>query len=296
MCGDRRVKHHAAVRALRRTLTVLCGVLLLMVVFAGWGYYSARADPIVRRATISLPHWPTGKPPITVALLSDIHIGSPATDAARLARVVDQINALHPDLVLIAGDFIAGHEVAAGRRYAAQLTRPLAKLHARLGTVAVLGNHDHWTSPEAVRTALQAAGIRVLANEAVERGPVAVVGIDDGYTGHADVGTSLAAANSLSGARIVLSHTPDTAKGLPPGSAALVLAGHTHCGQAMIPLIGPAVINSPRLHRPLYEPRYRCGIIRDPGRIVVVTGGIGASLPLRYSAPPDIWLMIIGPS
>ena len=282
-------------KAVRRALAALCGLVMLIVLLAGWGYRSARADPLVRRATITLPHWQRGKPPITVALLSDIHIGSPATDVARLERVVRQIDALHPDLVLIAGDFVAGHDVAAGQRYAALLTRPLATMHARLGTVAVLGNHDHWTSPQAVRTALEAAGVTVLANDAIERGPLSVVGIDDGFTGHADIRASMAAANSLPGARIILTHTPDTAATLPPGSAALVLAGHTHCGQAVLPLIGPVVINSPRLHRPLYDPRYRCGLIHDPGRIVIVTGGIGASLPLRYGAPPDIWLLTLGP-
>ncbi len=282
--------------ALVTSAAIVLGVVLLSFsLLAGWGYRSARAIPVVRRTTIALPNWPTGKPPITVALLSDIHIGSPATDVARLVQVVGQINALGPDLVLIAGDFVAGHDPVKGLQYAALLTRPLAGLHARLGAVAVLGNHDHWTSRRAVRAALEAARVTVLANEAVERGPVSVIGIDDGFTGRADIPASLASANPLPGARIVLTHTPDTAKALPPGSAALVLAGHTHCGQAMFPFIGPVVINSPRLRRPLYEPRYRCGIIQDPGRTVVVTAGIGASLPLRFGAPPDIWLLTLGP-
>ena len=38
------------------------------------GYRNARADPVVRRVTMALPDWPAGKPPITIALMSDIHM------------------------------------------------------------------------------------------------------------------------------------------------------------------------------------------------------------------------------
>lgn len=291
MARDSRFNRAVAWRWVARPLLVLA---LLALVAVAIGYHNARADPVVRPLTVRLPHWPGGAPPVRVALLADIHIGSPATDAARLRRIVAQVNVLGPDLVLLAGDFVAGHEVVAGRLYAARLTGPLAGLHARLGIVAVLGNHDHWTDARAVRGALEAAGVTVLANDAVERGPLAIVGIDDGFTGHADIPRSVAAVAALPGARVVLTHTPDTAALLPWGLP-LVLAGHTHCGQVMVPLIGPVVINSPKLGRPLYDPRYRCGVVRDPGRLVVVTGGIGASLPLRYGAPPDLWLLTLGP-
>ena len=77
----------------------------------------------------------------------------------------------------------------------------------------------------------------------------------------------------------------------------LVLAGHTHCGQVVFPLIGPLLSRSPREHwRRLYNPRYRCGLVRDPGRVVIVTAGVGSgTTPIRLGAPPDWWLVAIGP-
>ena len=264
----------------------------LLVLFA---WTEARSDPVVRRMTVRLPHWPAGAAPVRVALLSDIHIGSSATTPARLARVVAQVDALRPDLILIAGDFVAGGDPGDGRRYAAMLRRPLAGLRAPLGTVAVLGNHDHWTDAGLIRRTLQDTGIHVLDNDAIERGPIAVVGIGDAFTDHADVSAAFAAAAPLPGARVVLTHMPDWKAMPPPGGASLVLAGHTHCGQAVLPLIGPVVINSPRLDRALYDPRYRCGAVRDKDRLVIVTAGIGASLPLRIGAPPDLWLLTLGP-
>lgn len=284
------------VREAARALSLLVlASLVLVTVFVTVAWQEARSDPVVHRMTVRLPRWPAGVAAVRVALLSDIHIGSPATTPARLEHVVAQVNALHPDLVVIAGDFVAGHDRDAGRRYAPMLRRPLANLRAPLGVVAVLGNHDHWTDASAVRRALASAGVTVLANEAVERGPLAVIGVDDGFTGHADIGRSITAAQALRGVRIVVTHPPDTAASLPRGTVALVMAGHTHCGQVVLPLIGPVVINSPKLGRALYDPRWRCGAVVDGNRVVVVTGGIGASLPLRLGAPPDLWLLTLGP-
>src|ERR1700748_166098 len=122
--------------------------LLLIVAATGaalftWMHHEARADPIVRRATIRLSDWPAGQKPVTVLLLSDIHIGSAAMDAARLTRIVAQANALQPDLVMMAGDFVFGHDSVAGARYAAELVKPLSALRAPLGVIAIPGNHDY---------------------------------------------------------------------------------------------------------------------------------------------------------
>ena len=155
---------------------------LLSVVFAGLfalGLHNARADPIVRRMTVRLPHWPAGAAPVRVVLLSDIHLGSAAMDVDRLSRIVAQVNALHPDLVLIAGDFVAGHNRACGAAAAVALAAPLRALRAPLGVVAVRGNHDNWGSNAVVAAALGRAGVAVLRNAATMRGPLAIGGVAD---------------------------------------------------------------------------------------------------------------------
>jgi predicted MPP superfamily phosphohydrolase len=263
----------------------LLGLALALVVYA---FLEARRDPVVRRANLLLADWPAGAPPLRVALLSDIHAGNLATGTERLGRIVAQVNALAPDLVLIAGDFTPGHDSIDAPAITAALA-PLAGLRPRLGTVAVPGNHDHWTGLAAVRTALEAAGVTLLANAAQVRGPLAIAAIDDDYSQHARIAPTLAAARRLPGARLVLTHSPDVAPRLP-ADFALLLAGHTHCGQAVIPGYGSLDPVS------RYEDRYRCGIIREGARRVVVTAGIGGSLPLRFNAPPDLWLLTLGPS
>lgn len=267
---------------------VLIGLAVALLGLLLWGFFEARADPIVRRAAIAMPDLPAGTPPIRVLLLSDIHAGNLAVTPARLERVVAQVNALKPDLVLIAGDFMPGEaEIDAPTATAA--LAPLKGLRARLGVVAVPGNHDHWTGLGAVRTALEAADVTLLANQAMVRGPLVVAGVDDDYSRHARTGQTLAAARLLPGAKLVLTHSPDIAPQLPPDFP-LLLAGHTHCGQVVIPFHGSLDPVS------RYEDRYRCGIIREGARTVVVGAGIGGSLPLRLNAPPDFWLLTLMPA
>jgi predicted MPP superfamily phosphohydrolase len=253
------------------------------------------AVPIARRAAIHLAIWPATAPPIRVALLSDIHVGNRAMKAARFKAIVDQVNAARPDLVLLAGDFVIGHSGDDVSAYARALTAPLRRLRAPLGVIAVLGNHDHWTDPGAVRAALTAGGVVVMENEAVRRGPITVIGVGDLFSGHDDWPRSMQSAAKLGGMPLVVTHSPDLATRLPKGFP-LLLAGHTHCGQIVLPVLGPLIAYSPLLNwQPLYDPKYRCGIIRDPGRITVVTAGVGSgTAPIRIGAPPDWWLLTLG--
>ena len=252
-----------------------------------WGLHNARADPVVRTTHVALPDWPRGAAPIRAVLISDIHIGNGAMDAARLSRIVAQINALKPDIVLIAGDFVYGHDPVAARAYAEELVAPLSGLRAPLGVVATFGNHDEWTSPPQIDAALTRARVRVLHNEAITIGPLAIAGIGDAFSGHADPFATGVALNHVRGARIALSHSPDVAPHLPSGIG-LFLAGHTHCGQAVFPIIGPLT--------KVATDRYLCGIVHDGARTTIVTGGLGTSgVPLRFGAPPDLWLIKLGP-
>jgi predicted MPP superfamily phosphohydrolase len=260
---------------------------LIVAVLFVIGYRNARADPVLRRVAIALPDWPEGAPPVTVALASDIHLGGSAMDDERLARLLDRIAAAGPDLALFAGDFISGHDPQTAIHVAPGLTIAFRRLRPRLGTIAVLGNHDHWTDPRRVSAALAAAGVTLLENRAVVRGPLAIGGVGDEYTHHDRVAATATQMRRLPGARLMLTHSPDIAPTLP-AEIPLLLAGHTHCGQIMLPIRGAIAIPS------RYGTRYRCGVIREGARTVIVTAGLGTSVvPLRFGAPPDVWLITL---
>ncbi len=264
-------------------LTPALAVLILI------GLDNVLADPIERTASVALPALQANTKPVHVALLSDIHLGNRGMTAARLNRIVAQIDAARPDLIVIAGDFITGYDNQGAPERAAGLTAPLSRLRAPLGVFAVLGNHDHWTLPQAIRADLAKAGVVVLENEAVRRGPFTIVGVDDLVTRHDDLRRAMAAADRLGGIPIALSHSPDVVKDLPD-RVPLLLAGHTHCGQVVLPW-GTSVASYIGRKR-LFDPRYRCGRIDDPHRTTFVTAGLGSgTVPVRLAAMADWWLI-----
>jgi len=271
----------------KRFLLILAALLLLLI---GWCYWSAIADPVVREARLALPGFPAGQAPVRVILLSDIHVQGPDMPPERLARIVEQVNAQRPDLVLIAGDFMGTRTISTRRYSPAEIAAPLRALRARLGVIAVLGNHEHQHGDaRAMRAALTAVGVRVLVNQAVQAGPLSVGGVDDQVSGHNRDNQTYAAMRGLPGARVLLSHSPDPFATLPP-DIGLMLAGHTHCGQIVLPLYGAHSTGS------VYGDRYLCGFIEQSGRKLIVTAGLGASiLPFRLMAPPDFWIVTIGP-
>ena len=250
-------------------------------------YRTATADPVVRRTEVALPGLDR---PVRAVLISDIHVGGPDMPPERLARIVGQINALRPDVVLIAGDLITEKRLATRLYSMAEAIAPLGGLRPRIGTIAVLGNHDHWADPEGARHALRRAGITLLENDAVGAGPLAIGGLDDAFTGRDDVGRTVAALRRLPGVPILLSHSPDPFPRVP-ADVRLMAAGHTHCGQVRLPIVGALSTMSD------YGQRYACGRIDEAGRTLVVTAGLGTSgIWFRLGAVPDLWLIDLRPA
>jgi uncharacterized protein len=265
-------------------------ILLVIVALIGWSYANILVDPTVRGVRIGMTDWPKDTAPVRVALISDIHVQGPDMPPERVARIVESVNARKPDVVLLAGDFIGDRPVASRYYSQAEIAAPLSKLKAPLGVFAVLGNHDHGHGGPAMRKALESAGITVLSNTAQRAGPLTLVGIDDLVTRHANIPASVRAADALPGPTLAFTHSPDIVPKLGR-KFPVVLAGHTHCGQVVLPIYG-AIETASR-----YGDRYLCGVIREQGRAIVVTGGLGTSLlPFRFGAPPDWWLITLGPA
>lgn len=278
-----------------RSRRFLLGVLLVGALSAAlllWHMVRlAGAMPVVRETTVAV-RYPAGiaRQPIRVALISDTHMSGPDMPPERMRRIVAAVNARRPDLVLLAGDYL-GNDKPLGQRFSpAESTAPFAGFRAPLGVLAVLGNHDYWDgSARAVRAGLERAGVTVLVNRAVRRGPLAIGGVDDVIHGTPRPGETTAAVHRLGGVPVLLAHEPDIFE-LRPEFRPLMLAGHTHCGQVSLPLIGPLWLPS-KVGR-----RFTCGRYDQPERTLIVTGGVGTSgLPIRLGAPPEFWIVTIVP-
>ncbi|WP_328598429.1 metallophosphoesterase [Pontixanthobacter aestiaquae] len=263
-------------------------ILLALIIAIGVKAHSdTMATPVVQRTSVSLASYPADAEPVTIALISDVHVAGPDMPPSRFAEIVEQINALSPDYVMIAGDLVSEKRSATHIYTAEEVTAPLEGLSGDVFKIAVPGNHDHWFGVDGIRAGLVKAGFTVLENEAAQFGPLAVGGIDDDYTNRADLPNTLAAMGPLSGGGIILSHSPDPFPTLPENFG-LMLAGHTHCGQIRYPWGGaPATMSD-------YGERYACGRVDENGNSVIVGAGLGTSLlPVRLFSKPEIWLITI---
>ncbi len=271
----------------RRLIRIALALVLAGCALLGFMYWTALRDPAVRRTEVALPGLDR---PLRAVLLSDIHVAGPDMPPDRLARIVAQVNALRPDLVLIAGDLVSDKRTATHHYPLGKAIAPLAALRPRIGTYAVLGNHDHWRDAGEARLHLRHAGIAVLDNDAVQAGPLAIGGLDDAYTGRDDLARTLERLRRLSGPRILVSHSPDPFPRVR-GDVRLMAAGHTHCGQIRLPLVGAVS------HMSEHGDRYACGRIDEAGRTLIVSAGLGTSvLPLRLGAVPDLWVVELRPA
>lgn len=269
------------------TLALLfAGLALAFVVI---GYAQAVSDPRVVRYRIALADWPAGTPPLRIVQMSDIHVAWPDMPTARLARIVAQVNAQRPDVVVLTGDYHGGKiwDRRVGNLDTA--VAPLRGLQARYGVYAVRGNHDgpYWTPIVFARTP-----IVLLTNRWVAVGPITLVGMDD-VTGPGEPWgrTQAAVAGAPVGRPVVLlAHEPDFFQWVP-ATVDLVIAGHTHGGQIEIPLSGAHPYLEP------YTEAHRRGHFVEGARQMIVSSGIGTSvLPLRIGVPPEVVEITLGPA
>ncbi|MCO6453167.1 MAG: metallophosphoesterase [Caldilineales bacterium] len=220
----------------------------------------------------------------TIAQISDIHL-QPYTRPDFVAQAVAATNALNPDLIVLTGDYV-WHDIGA----AFELAPIIARLNARHGVFAVLGNHDYWLDVDAVKASFVQAGIPMLINQGVAiaqgRDQFYLGGMDDGWSGQPDLDATL--ADAPPGAPVVLLlHEPDLIEAVSrDGRVQLQLAGHTHGGQVRIR--GEALV------LPYLGQMYDMGLYRVRESWVYTNRGLGMiSVPARYNCPPEITLFTL---
>jgi uncharacterized protein len=268
--------------------------------------------PVVRlrvaRYHLSPPQWPAGLK-LRIAAIADLHACDPWMSLDHIQAIVERTNALKPDIVVMLGDYVAGHRKVTRFIPDAEWAAVLAGLKAPLGVHAVLGNHDWWEDKEVQRVgqglpsagrALEAAGIPVYENDAKKLSkngqsfwlaglgdqlaymparrfrPLRRIGVDD-------LGATLAKITDNAPV-VLMAHEPDIARRVP-SRVALQLSGHTHGGQVRV--LGWSPVSPSGQQLAYGHIRMNCD--------VVVSGGLGCSImPFRLGVPPEIVLVTLG--
>jgi predicted MPP superfamily phosphohydrolase len=272
-----------------KTWIRIISIALLVAPFlvAVWALGIEPGMLVVRHRRMELPGW---KSELRIAVLSDLHVGSPHVGLDKLRTIVERTNAEQPELVVLLGDFVTGGPNGTrggGFVEPEQTAAELKKLLAPLGVFAVLGNHDWWYDGEHVGKALTDAGIPVLENRAVHVGPIWLGGIADYWTREPAVAGTLRQVTTDDPV-VLITHNPDIFPEVP-ARVSLTLAAHTHGGQVQLPIIGTLITTS--------KLGYNAGEYVEQGRHLFVTTGIGTSIvPVRFGVPPEIVILTVGPS
>lgn len=290
-----KVKLHAAEAAgvslrHRKRFVIL---LVIASVILGLGVWAFVIEPNrlvihYERIVVSSPR-PDSRP-IRIAAIGDIHAGSPFINTTKLRQIVELTNGQQPDLIVLLGDYMVRDnfyqtliepEITAG---------VLKDLHAPLGVFAVIGNHDSWYDAGRVRRAFETVGITVLENDVRELRfgdrSLWLIGLADAQTNRHDIRGTLARVPP-DASTIVLEHHPDTFLEMP-AAVKLILAAHTHGGQVNLPFVGRLIVPSS------HGQRFAAGTIREDGKTMFVTTGVGTSiLPVRFRVPPEIAVLTI---
>ncbi|MBR0825289.1 metallophosphoesterase [Bradyrhizobium manausense] len=253
--------------------------------------------------------WPADFP-LKIAVLADLHACDPWMSLERIEGIVERTNALNADIVVLLGDYVAGHRRVTRFIPANEWAAVLAQLKAPLGVHAIMGNHDYWDDkivqraghgPTIAHRALEATGIPVYENDVVRLTsggrPFWLAGLGDQLAymparrfrpvprvGVDDLNATLAKVTDDAPV-ILLAHEPNIAPRVP-SRVALQLSGHTHGGQ--VRLLGWAPALPGDVVKLAYgHVRLKCDVI--------VSGGLGCSiLPVRVGVPPEIVLVTLG--
>ena len=206
----------------------------------------------------------------------------------RAREIVNEINAAKPDIIILAGDFIAEEDYKPKLASTAEeeIATILGELKAKYGVYATLGNHDWWFNGEAFKSALQHHNITVLENNSIKINGLNLwlSGIGDSLTGHAKA--DLAVKNiPYNAPSIITMHDPGALKLLAnkwKNRNSLFLAGHTHGGQVYLPYYGAPIV-------PGMAPRkWAYGWVKYNNHNMYVTSGLGVSiLPIRFNMRPE---------
>jgi predicted MPP superfamily phosphohydrolase len=240
---------------------------------------SFTADPEITETVIRMKRLSAAHDGLKIVHLSDIHL-SLFTPIEEVQRVVDLTNAQQPDLIALTGDYVTFSPT-----YIWPAARALGRLRARLGTFAVLGNHDFRVGADEITRALCAQRIRVLRNShhplRSGRGTLWLAGVDDLWGAFEDLPKALESVPANE-PKILLCHNP-----LVIGRAArlgidLMLSGHTHGGQVRLPVIRS-------LYRSKLGERFIEGWNQLGDTQIYISRGIGkVVLPVRLACPPEI--------
>ncbi len=248
---------------------------------SAYGYLYERTAIEITRADVPVVGLPPALGGLRIGLLTDVH-RSGWVSAADVTAAVTLLMSERPDLIVLGGDYVTWGD----RQYVASSSEALAPLSAPHGVFGILGNHD---DDHDMPTALSARGVEMLKdartrltirNEALE-----LAGIRFWTKRAADIRSVVRGA---SGTCVLLAHDPRRVVEAEALNVPLVLSGHTHGGQVVLPAFGAVAARK----FPVVA-----GLARRGDTTVFVSRGVGTVyVPVRVNCPPEVAVLTLRPA
>jgi uncharacterized protein len=236
----------------------------------------------LRECDVAIPGLPAPLDGLRIVQLTDLHF-APCFRPAFFERVVDACREWEADLVVITGDIVEDDAVIAW------IEPLLSPLEARLGKIAILGNHDEDHQPAAIVEELAKAGFETLEGRwttlDADGATIAIGGTSAPWG--PDVDPSAVPPADF---RILLSHSPDRFYRAVKWGIDLMLSGHNHGGQIRLPLVGAVFMPS------VYSRRFDRGFFRRGRTLMYASDGVAGMHPVRYGCPPEVTRFVLRPA
>jgi predicted MPP superfamily phosphohydrolase len=257
---------------------------------SAFAFRSATGPAEIEEVPVRLERLPPALSGLTIAQITDLHVG-PTIGERAVRRIVDQVNAIRPDVVAVTGDLVDGTVRELG-----PAVGQLSRLEARHGVYFVTGNHEYYSGVGPWLEELARLGIRVLRNERVSIGDpgasLDLAGVDDWSSRGFGGGHGLDLPRALDGrdadrALVLLAHQPRGIGDAVRAGVELQISGHTHGGQ-IVPFnlfVRAAYPYVKGLHRHEEDGR--------SGQIFVSRGTGYWGPPLRLGAPPEVAKIVL---
>ena len=246
-----------------------------------YGYLYGRRALELTRATLPVAGLPPGLAGLRVGLMTDIH-RSRWVSAGDVSEAVRVLMAEAPDLIVLGGDYVTWGD----RQYVGASAEALGALHAPHGVFGILGNHD---DDHDMPAALIARGVEMLKDArtrlTIGRETLELAGIRFWTKRAVDISAVLRGAT---GPLILLAHDPRRLTEAAALDVPLVLSGHTHGGQVVLPVAGAVAARK----FPVVS-----GVARLERTTIFVSRGVGTVyVPIRINCPPEVALLTLQPA
>lgn len=267
---------------------LVIGLSVVILFYTAAKMYSHTTSIHTERIGYTVENLPPGLDGFRIAHITDIQADE-FTGEEKVARYIDRVNELKPDLIVFTGDLITS-----GTRYIPMAARQLSRLQAAYGIYFIVGDHDFWAGKEHVKAVVEQYGIPVLDGE---NATIDVDGVGIRLTGITNVysrSTTPSEVRELTGdstqasVKILASHQVNDliVEYAAENRYSLILGGHTHGGQVRVPVFFKKVAASN------FETEYIQGRYRERGMLININNGLGFTLaPVRYNAPANISLI-----